>query len=156
MITLRLTKQKTNLPQSYIWISDHFTINGYLQTNWKLHLRPSKFHREVTKLRFFPKYVTKSTRITIGQVQVAPNRRWVNFHYSLNFPTCPLWILLIHLQSTPPPPSLNQHEKSSTDHGDQESSVDDRHLPWQWRRALVFSRVELNQGGSGVRICLQL
>jgi len=28
--------------------------------------------------------------------------------------------------------------------------------PWQWRGALVVSGVELNQGGGGGRICLQV
>jgi hypothetical protein len=35
---------------------------------------------------------------------------------------------------------------------DQELSVAVRQLPWQWRRALVISGVELNQGGGGIRI----
>jgi hypothetical protein len=45
---------------------------------------------------------------------------------------------------------------SPVDHGNQEESVAVRHLPGQWRGALVVNRVEPNQGGGTYHICLQI
>ena len=171
--------RKRKLPQNHIWIGDNFTVNSYLQTKWSLHSHPSKCARRVGTSFIFQNtcysFLLKNRRQHISSDKCMPPSKntWITVaqctaryrHHKIEKMTkFSLDALPARYESSWPTWGadhdliINKINKINHQfgHGDQELSVAVRHLPWQWRGALVVSGVELNQGGGGGRICLQV